>query len=140
MFSFVLNFYDVHCVSYIPRCMSCIYIRFEYLELTLIFLIARVCSLFNLKRSARLPHIFQWQSIHFIWYTSLFCLQVGFCHVLYCVSCSESYFYLCFFNKFCDCLYFFSDICKNCPFRFFWGGVLQTCVFALFVLFSMSYA
>jgi hypothetical protein len=77
----------------------------ELLLLLLLFLIA--CYVFfisSMKHSAHLPYVFQWviQTFHLVYATFfiLIYLWLGFYYVLYCVSCSECYFYLCFFKKF----------------------------------------
>jgi hypothetical protein len=74
---------------------------FEYPELPLLLLIACICSLY-LVWNARpaCPMYLSEQSRHFIWYMPLFiCLCGGFYRVLYCISCSECYFYFCISKK-----------------------------------------
>jgi hypothetical protein len=70
---FSLYFYDFHCVSYTPTCVS----RTQYvIRIFRVTIIIPDClyMLFirSLKRSARMPYVFQWANHNFIWYMPLF--------------------------------------------------------------------
>jgi hypothetical protein len=119
-----LYFYDFHCTSYTPKRVSVFSMWFEYPELPLLFLYVLFIS--NIKCSACLPYVYQWQTHTFHSVHDIF--VVWFCHVLNCVSCSKCCFYLSFFRQFCNFLSFLSTICENGPFSFLVLSTYFCCV------------
>jgi hypothetical protein len=118
----------------VPHVCPVLNIWFEYPELSLLFLVARICSLHLVWNVLPVcPTYFSGQSRHFVWQMPLFLfisIWMGFYYVLYCVLCSECYFYFCFFKDFCNSPCFFTSLCKGSPFCF---SVLYIGVYILFI-------
>jgi hypothetical protein len=107
MFSLFLCLYDVHCICYISVCMSSV----QYVvRVSRIIIVTSYCLymffISRMERSACLSYVSQRpvQAFHLVYATfSVFiCLCRGFYRVLYCISCSECYFYFCISKKVCN--------------------------------------
>jgi hypothetical protein len=123
IFFFPLYLYEFCCVSCTPMCVSRIQYVIRIFRVTIIIPDCLfVLFISSLKRSARLPYVFQWKihTFHLV-HATFFCIYLFSVEVLRC-------FVLCFLfgmlflfvllKTFCDCLCFFSAVCKKYPISF----------------------